>query len=142
MPANIPDHSKISEGANVKIMMEITGLRGSMKQLKGTMECVRGEMNGDVKSLEAKMADAFRKGLQRKEDNDALETKMIPVFKNEENESRKVHDELTFYEGGNNNNEDGRQLFSQQCGQLCLLRNEGVPSFPLCAFCSLCTSVL
>ena len=34
-------------------------------------------------------------GLQKRRDNDALRTKMVRGFKNEETERRRVHDELT-----------------------------------------------
>ena len=39
-----------------------------VKEVTGAMETVRGEMKGEIKNLEAKMAE-------RKRDNDSLETK-------------------------------------------------------------------
>ena len=52
-------------------------------------------MQGDVKNLETKMADAFgNDGLRRKRDKDAVESKMIQGFKDEEHERRTVRDEL------------------------------------------------
>ena len=95
---------KISEDANAELKSILAGLCESVNEVKGTvdsfrdeidvkgtMDSFRSEMKGDVKNLEAEMADAFStEGLSKDEDNDALESNIMQGFKNEEIEREKV----------------------------------------------------
>ena len=57
-------------------------LFGSIREFKRTVESFRGELKGDVKNLEAKMADGVRiERIQRKKDYDDLEAKTTNGFK-------------------------------------------------------------
>ena len=94
---------QISGDATAELKSPLAGLCESMKDVdgtvndvEGTMESFRGEMKGDVKNLDAMLADAFNheEGLQRKRRTMMpWRQKMMQGFNNEENERRKVYDE-------------------------------------------------
>ena len=105
-----PQSKKITEDANEKLLAAMAERFRSMREVEGTVDSFRGEMKGDVENLEDTMTDGFKtQGIQRKKDNDDLVAKMRKGFeresakteadfKNEENERKKVQEELAFYE--------------------------------------------
>ena len=99
---------KISDDANAELKSTLAGffesvkkvkrtednfrdvMKGTVIDVKETMGSFRSEM-GDVKNLEAEMADAsVIKDFPRRKDNDALESNIMQGFKNEEIEREKV----------------------------------------------------